>query len=254
MSICRSSAQRQQRPGHRESIDTLAREVEKRTGGRHKVQTVTGLEDMSTFWAHLALPVGGILAAITIRNRGEAALPRHQGSRWRCAGQCLSCHARATPAGTQRDPSPPSGALPKGDLMNKSAQMAMAIALAVGSTLTIGTLGIAHATDSEAAKTRADVLAELIAARASGELAALAGEDSGSSFLSSRHGRSTRTRAQLIGELLVAQATGELGALVGEDSGSEFLRRLMPEHWTRYAGPDIGGDASEVPQQEQRVG
>ncbi|MDP1648946.1 MAG: TRAP transporter small permease [Rubrivivax sp.] len=33
---------------------------------RGKVQTVTGLEDMSMFWAYLALPVGGIFSAIAI--------------------------------------------------------------------------------------------------------------------------------------------------------------------------------------------
>jgi len=33
---------------------------------RGQVQTVTGLEDMSMFWAYLALPVGGIFSAIAI--------------------------------------------------------------------------------------------------------------------------------------------------------------------------------------------
>ncbi len=33
---------------------------------RGQVQTVTGLEDMSMFWAYLALPVGGVFAAIAI--------------------------------------------------------------------------------------------------------------------------------------------------------------------------------------------
>ena len=33
---------------------------------RGKVQTVTGLEDMSMFWAYLALPVGGVFAAVAI--------------------------------------------------------------------------------------------------------------------------------------------------------------------------------------------
>lgn len=33
---------------------------------RGTVQTVTGLEDMSMFWAYLALPVGGIFSAIAI--------------------------------------------------------------------------------------------------------------------------------------------------------------------------------------------
>ena len=33
---------------------------------RGKVQTVTGLEDASMFWAYLALPVGGVFAALAI--------------------------------------------------------------------------------------------------------------------------------------------------------------------------------------------
>ena len=33
---------------------------------RGKVQTVTGLEDMSMFWAYLAMPVGGVFSVISI--------------------------------------------------------------------------------------------------------------------------------------------------------------------------------------------
>ena len=33
---------------------------------RGSVQTVTGLEDVSMFWAYLALPVGGVFAAVAI--------------------------------------------------------------------------------------------------------------------------------------------------------------------------------------------
>jgi TRAP-type C4-dicarboxylate transport system permease small subunit len=33
---------------------------------RGKVQTVTGLEDVSMFWAYLALPVGGVFSALAI--------------------------------------------------------------------------------------------------------------------------------------------------------------------------------------------
>jgi TRAP-type C4-dicarboxylate transport system permease small subunit len=33
---------------------------------RGRVQTVTGLEDVSMFWAYLALPVGGVFAALAI--------------------------------------------------------------------------------------------------------------------------------------------------------------------------------------------
>lgn len=33
---------------------------------RGRVQTVTGLEDMSMFWAYVALPVGGLFSALAI--------------------------------------------------------------------------------------------------------------------------------------------------------------------------------------------
>lgn len=33
---------------------------------RGKVQSITGLEDVSMFWAYLALPVGGVFAAVAI--------------------------------------------------------------------------------------------------------------------------------------------------------------------------------------------
>ena len=33
---------------------------------RGRVQTVTGLEDMSMFWAYLALPVGGVFSAVAV--------------------------------------------------------------------------------------------------------------------------------------------------------------------------------------------
>jgi TRAP-type C4-dicarboxylate transport system permease small subunit len=43
---------------------------------RGKVQTVIGLEDVSMFWAYVALPVGGIFSVISIV--GHWLDPRHQ--------------------------------------------------------------------------------------------------------------------------------------------------------------------------------
>lgn len=68
--------------------------------------------------------------------------------------------------------------------------------------------------------TRAEVVAELDAARASGELGAYAGEDSGSFHLS-RHGvGAQKTRAEVVSELEQARSDGSLASAQGEDSGS----------------------------------
>lgn len=157
--------------------------------------------------------------------------------------------------------------------MSKLAQLSIAAALVVAGH------GVVRADDATFEKTRADVIAELDSARASGELDAMHGEDSGSAYLSrqSAGGGATRsavkaqvmaarrngeidvtgedsgsfalnratapsgvTRAEVVAELRRARDSGELSALNGEDSGSEFLKRSMPAHWTRYAGPDTG--------------
>ena len=142
--------------------------------------------------------------------------------------------------------------------MNKLSKTMTALALAAGTGFTFG---IAHAqggVDSlvgedsgsfrlsarmhDSGQTRARVQAEAAAARASGEAVALVGEDSGSFYLSRAHGTSTLSRAQVREQMLQAKASGEIAAWVGEDSGSVHLSRQVPAHWTRYAGPDMGGD------------
>lgn len=87
--------------------------------------------------------------------------------------------------------------------------------------------------DSAEPRSRADVLAELNAARADGTLSAMVGEDSGSFRLSQRQQPSTTTRAQVIAELHAARSSGETASLVGEDSGSFLLARAEPSSTTR---------------------
>lgn len=144
--------------------------------------------------------------------------------------------------------------------MNKLSRTMAAIALAGG---TVFTFGAAHAhggSDSllgedsgsfhlsahaqDAGQTRAQVRAETAAARASGEAVALIGEDSGSFHLSRVDGTAALSRAQVREQMLQARASGETAAWIGEDSGSDYLNRHVPEHWTRYAGPNAGSDAS----------
>ena len=172
--------------------------------------------------------------------------------------------------------------------MTKISNLIKTVALAAA---TVAVAGIAQADDATAAKSRAEVTAELSAASAGGELGAFTGEDSGSFYLARQasvsgtsrqqvvaaaaeardsgeaiamvgedsgsfylgqtNGPSTRTRAEVAREVQIAKASGELSAMVGEDSGSEFLRHQIPEHWTRYAGPDIGKPASQAAQPGQ---
>jgi Domain of unknown function (DUF4148) len=70
--------------------------------------------------------------------------------------------------------------------------------------------------------TRAQVVAQLKAAQASGQMAALTGEDSGSAYLSS-HFHPTEPRAEVKTELAQAKADGTLGIMDGADSGSAYL-------------------------------
>jgi hypothetical protein len=71
--------------------------------------------------------------------------------------------------------------------------------------------------------TRADVVAETQAARAAGQMGVLAGEDSGSFYLASHATPGTRTRAEVVAELQAARSSGQLGVMTGEDSGSFYL-------------------------------
>lgn len=70
---------------------------------------------------------------------------------------------------------------------------------------------------------RAQVAAELAAARADGTLGALHGEDSGSFHFSQHQQPSGATRADVGAELAAARRSGELSGLHGEDSGSFML-------------------------------
>lgn len=83
--------------------------------------------------------------------------------------------------------------------------------------------GLARAQEEDAPRSRAEVIAELDAARASGELAAMVGEDSGSMFLAALPFSSQRTRAQVQAEVIEARRSGELNAFAGEDSGLVYL-------------------------------
>jgi len=134
--------------------------------------------------------------------------------------------------------------------------------------------------DQDTPTTREQVLAELEAARASGELHAMVGEDSGSFWLARQPNRSTLTRAQVKAELVAAggpqavaintsesgnsatfaaavgagpltraqvhaevlraRSRGELYAMVGEDSGSSLPAGFATQRDVIYAGPNLG--------------
>ena len=92
------------------------------------------------------------------------------------------------------------------------AVLAAAAALSVANVASAGSL------------TRAEVVAQLKADQASGKMAALTGEDSGSAYLSG-HFHSTEPRSEVKTELAQAQADGTLSAMDGADSGSDYLSR-----------------------------
>lgn len=75
-------------------------------------------------------------------------------------------------------------------------------------------------------RTRAEVVAELHAARASGSMAQAHAEDGGSFQLARQAWASGRTRAEVHAEVLAARRSGETAAMTGEDSGSAYLARL----------------------------
>lgn len=121
----------------------------------------------------------------------------------------------------------------------------------IAMTLTIATAAVAgaHADTSQAAsqafigedsgsfylsrkiaassRPRADVQAELAAARARGDAAAMVGEDSGSFALARVAPTSGLSRADVRAEVMRARANGELGAMTGEDSGSFHMARVQ---------------------------
>jgi hypothetical protein len=119
--------------------------------------------------------------------------------------------------------------------MNRLLHMPAVLALAALAWTT------AQAQDAEGPpRQRADVVAELDAARSSGELAAMTGEDSGSFFLSQRAGTGGLSRLQVQAELTIARRNGELGLMHGEDSGSFALSGTLPAAALHYAGPTSG--------------
>jgi hypothetical protein len=111
--------------------------------------------------------------------------------------------------------------------------------LSAAAAITLAGIGLAHA-DEEAPRSRAEVIAELDAARSSGELDALVAEDSGSAWLAQQVQPSSLTRQQVLADVKEAQQRGEMTALVGEDSGSVFLSMHGHSSGLLYAGPNIG--------------
>ncbi len=92
------------------------------------------------------------------------------------------------------------------------------------STLVVALLSavVVSAGAAPAGPTRAEVVAELSRARASGELAELNSEDGS---ISLRRAASTKTRAQVVAELKASRDSGELALLQSED----------PTNFTRVA-------------------
>ena len=125
--------------------------------------------------------------------------------------------------------------------MRKLAQLTVAVALGFGA------IGAATADESAGPNSRADVVAELNAARSSGELAALAGEDSGSFYLARRAGHNTLSRQQVLADVIAARRSGNLGWMYGEDSGSFVLGGTPAAAGALYAGPNPGDNADERP-------
>ena len=121
--------------------------------------------------------------------------------------------------------------------MKKLAQLAAVVGLG------LGVISAATAQDSSGPKSRAEVIAELNAARDSGELTAMVGEDSGSFYLSQKASSSTLSRRQVVADVLKARRVGDLDWMYGEDSGSFVLSRMPAAAGFRYAGPNPGDSA-----------
>jgi hypothetical protein len=69
---------------------------------------------------------------------------------------------------------------------------------------------------------------------------AMLGEDSGSFCLAALPNTSTLTRAEVLAEVIRARARGELHAGLGEDSGSLGIAGRQGQPALRYAGPNVG--------------
>ncbi len=79
--------------------------------------------------------------------------------------------------------------------------------------------------EGDTPRSRADVVAEVLAARAAGTLGLLAGEDGGSFHFATEVSQG-RSRAEVRAQWLAARDSGELDAYTGEDSGSFHLARI----------------------------
>lgn len=121
--------------------------------------------------------------------------------------------------------------------MNTFTTLSAAVAIGLAS------IGPACASDEETPRSRDEVVAELQAARSSGELEALIGEDSGSAWLALRAEPSTLSRQAVLADVRAALARGDLYALIGEDSGSIFFS-LPAASGLIYAGPNVGSTAA----------
>ncbi|HRD98333.1 MAG TPA: DUF4148 domain-containing protein [Rubrivivax sp.] len=114
--------------------------------------------------------------------------------------------------------------------------------LTAAAALSCAAIGLAHA-DEETPRSRAEVIAELDAARSSGQQPALLGEDSGSAWFAQQAQASRLTREVVLAQVHAAQARGDLHALIGEDSGSMFLSTPAAYPGLIYAGPNVGPTA-----------
>lgn len=92
------------------------------------------------------------------------------------------------------------------------------------STALLTTVLTFSATVASAQLSRDEVMAQLKAAQASGEFAALVGQDSGSAYLSS-HVHSSESRGNVQTQVKEARAAGVLNVLIGSESGSFYLSR-----------------------------
>lgn len=124
--------------------------------------------------------------------------------------------------------------------MKKLSQLAAAVALGLGA------VGAATADESAGPKSRAEVVAELMAAIQSGELAGMNGEDSGSFYMSQKATRSTVSRRQVLADVVAARRSGSLDWMYGEDSGSFVLSGTPAAAGARYAGPNPGDSAGDA--------
>ena len=124
--------------------------------------------------------------------------------------------------------------------MKKLVHLAAAVALGFGA------VGAATADESAGQTSRAAVVAELMAAIKSGELAGMNGEDSGSFYLSQKAARNTASRRQALTDVAAARRDGNLDWLTGEDSGSFVLSRTPAPAQSLYAGPNPGDNAGQA--------